>query len=126
MSQQALANEIGASRHWIMDLERGKPTLEVGLILRAIVALGLSVDLRDRASTQPLNRRVWQGGLEGPGDVPGMAAWSSRGASSRAARVREAAGAGAVPDLGDVLEKARGLDLGMRRTGSGGKAGEKL
>ena len=51
LSQQALADAIGVSRHWVMDLERGKPTLEVGLVLRAITALGLTTDLRDADRT---------------------------------------------------------------------------
>ena len=51
LSQQALADEIGASRYWVMDVEKGKSTAEVGLILRALTALGLAVDIRDRAGS---------------------------------------------------------------------------
>lgn len=47
MSQQALADSIGVSRHWVIDMERGKPTLEIGLVFRAIVALRLSIDVRE-------------------------------------------------------------------------------
>lgn len=53
LSQAQLANRIGVSRRWVSQLESGKKTLEVGLVLRAITALGLECDVRPRASAGP-------------------------------------------------------------------------
>jgi HTH-type transcriptional regulator / antitoxin HipB len=46
MSQEDLANMIGASRFWVLAMEAGKPTAEVGLVLRALGALGVALDVR--------------------------------------------------------------------------------
>ena len=44
--QKTLAEKVGVSRQWIVDVEQGKPRLEIGLVLRTADALGivLSVD----------------------------------------------------------------------------------
>ena len=46
LSQQSLADLIGASRQWVQRLEAGVPGVEIGLALRALRALGLAVDIR--------------------------------------------------------------------------------
>jgi len=43
-TQAELAMRSGVSRDWVIALEKGKPTLELGLVLRALKALGLSLD----------------------------------------------------------------------------------
>jgi y4mF family transcriptional regulator len=53
-SQADLAHRIGASRHWVIEMERGKPTVELALVLKAISALNLICDVRE----------------SGPGDGP--------------------------------------------------------
>ncbi len=45
LTQTELASLIGASRQWVFDLERGKPTLRIGLVLKALSALGLACDI---------------------------------------------------------------------------------
>jgi y4mF family transcriptional regulator len=45
LSQQDLATKAIVSRRWLSELESGKPTAEVGLILKVVAALGLYVDL---------------------------------------------------------------------------------
>ena len=45
-SQQMLAERIGASRFWVMQIERGKETAEVGLVLSSLHTLGLRLDAR--------------------------------------------------------------------------------
>jgi HTH-type transcriptional regulator/antitoxin HipB len=45
MSQAALAERTGVSRKWIYEFEAGKPTAELGLLLRVLDALGLSLEL---------------------------------------------------------------------------------
>lgn len=54
LSQAKLAQRVGVSRLWLVLLEKGKPTAQLGLVLRTLSALGLSLDMGERgASTQP-------------------------------------------------------------------------
>jgi len=41
LDQAELARRVGVSRQWLVEVERGKPRAEVGLILRVFNALGL-------------------------------------------------------------------------------------
>jgi y4mF family transcriptional regulator len=43
-TQSQLAAEAGVSRRWLSDLEAGKATAEVGLVLRTLHALGLGLN----------------------------------------------------------------------------------
>ncbi len=45
ITQEELAERIGATRQWVRFLEGGKPRLELGLALPALNALDLSVDI---------------------------------------------------------------------------------
>lgn len=49
LDQATLASLIGVNRRWVMEVERGKPRAEIGLVLKALEALGLdlSVERRD-------------------------------------------------------------------------------
>jgi HTH-type transcriptional regulator/antitoxin HipB len=78
LDQRSLAERVGVSRQWIVEVEKGKPRVEVGLILRTLAALELQVDIASAAS-----RRAAQ-----PAKV---------GAHSRA-RI----------DLNEVVDRARG------------------
>ena len=49
MSQAQLAAATGTSRQWVVDLERGKPTLALGLVLRALTAVGLTLRVETTA-----------------------------------------------------------------------------
>ena len=50
MDQSNLAEKAGTSRKWIVEVEQGKPRAEIGLVLRTLKALGVSLDLAaDRA-----------------------------------------------------------------------------
>jgi DNA-binding XRE family transcriptional regulator len=40
---------IGVSRQWIVAMEKGKPPAEIGLVLRALTALGVNLDADDLA-----------------------------------------------------------------------------
>ena len=44
--QADLALRAGVSRQWVVAMEQGKPTLEVGLVLRTLETLGLEVTVR--------------------------------------------------------------------------------
>jgi|TARA_B100000965_G_scaffold388602_1_gene393319 HTH-type transcriptional regulator/antitoxin HipB len=59
LGQQALADRIGVSRQWVVEVEKGKPRAEVGLILRALDALGVTL--------------VLGGGISGADDQDGAA-----------------------------------------------------
>jgi HTH-type transcriptional regulator / antitoxin HipB len=48
LDQQALAKKIGVSRQWVVEIEKGKPRAEVGLILRALDVLGVPLSVDDR------------------------------------------------------------------------------
>ncbi len=50
MHQADLAEKAGTSRKWIVEAEQGKPRAEIGLVLRTLRTLGVSLDLAaDRA-----------------------------------------------------------------------------
>ena len=50
LTQEELAERIGASRRWVWEMEKGKETLHLGLVLKAISALRLTFDVRPRMS----------------------------------------------------------------------------
>jgi transcriptional regulator with XRE-family HTH domain len=64
ITQAELAERVGASREWIRLLESGKPRLELGLTLRALTALGITLDAQSSASVatpvelRPSHRRT--------------------------------------------------------------------
>jgi HTH-type transcriptional regulator/antitoxin HipB len=41
LSQKSLADKVRVSRQWIVEVEKGKPTAEVGLVLRTMDCLGI-------------------------------------------------------------------------------------
>lgn len=45
LSQAALADRAKVSRQWVVAFEAGKPTAEVGSVLRTVAALGYVLDL---------------------------------------------------------------------------------
>jgi y4mF family transcriptional regulator len=52
LDQSTLAKRIGVSRQWVIGVERGHARAAMGLVLRAIDALGIRLD----ADTQPMSR----------------------------------------------------------------------
>ena len=44
LDQSTLANRIGVSRQWVIDVEHGHPRAEMGLVLRALDALDIRFD----------------------------------------------------------------------------------
>jgi HTH-type transcriptional regulator/antitoxin HipB len=51
LDQGELARRIKVSRQWVVEVEKGKPRAEIGLVLRALDALGLglSIDTGEKA-----------------------------------------------------------------------------
>lgn len=47
LEQRVLAQKVGVSRQWVIEVERGKPGAEIGLILRTLAALGIAVRVGD-------------------------------------------------------------------------------
>jgi HTH-type transcriptional regulator / antitoxin HipB len=41
LDQKTLAAKVGVSRQWIVEVEKGKPRAEIGLLLRTIDVLGI-------------------------------------------------------------------------------------
>ena len=52
ITQDALATKIGASRYWVAEFEQGKPRAELGLALKAIQAIGLTLAIGREAGTR--------------------------------------------------------------------------
>ncbi|MEV4344283.1 helix-turn-helix domain-containing protein [Actinoplanes sp. NPDC049596] len=50
LTQVELARRAGVSRRWLLELESGKATAELGLIFKVIAALGLYLDVRPESS----------------------------------------------------------------------------
>jgi HTH-type transcriptional regulator/antitoxin HipB len=48
--QLALARKAGTSRKWLIEVESGKPRAEIGLILRTLKALGVTLSVADTTS----------------------------------------------------------------------------
>ncbi len=53
MSQATLAAKAGVSRPWLSQLETGKRTTELGLVLTVLGALGLAIDITAAPPTSP-------------------------------------------------------------------------
>ena len=56
LSQSELAERAGVGRDWIIGLEKGTPTAEIGLILRALKSLGLTVQFCSTSEVHPPSR----------------------------------------------------------------------
>ena len=44
IDQKSLAQKVGVSRQWIVEVEKGKPRAEIGLLLRTIGALDIALN----------------------------------------------------------------------------------
>jgi HTH-type transcriptional regulator/antitoxin HipB len=50
MDQISLAKKAGTSRKWLVEVEQGKPGAEIGLILRTLKSLEVSIELESNSS----------------------------------------------------------------------------
>ena len=55
LDQKSLAQKVGVSRQWIVEVEQGKPRAEIGLLLRTISALGIALDA-ETGSKEPKDK----------------------------------------------------------------------
>jgi HTH-type transcriptional regulator/antitoxin HipB len=53
LDQRALAERVGVSRQWIIAIEHGKPSAELGLVLRTLRELGVRLEV---SSPEPEKR----------------------------------------------------------------------
>jgi HTH-type transcriptional regulator / antitoxin HipB len=67
LDQKSLAQRIGVGREWIIDVEKGKPRAQVGLVLRAINALAIALDARPE--TPPQKKDTSSKRVEAPVDI---------------------------------------------------------
>lgn len=58
-TQEELATRVGVSRLWIVQLEKGKPTAQVGLVLRTLKEVGVVLDVS--LSSPAISRRTGPG-----------------------------------------------------------------
>ena len=84
LDQSELAAKIGATRQWVISVEKGKPGAAVGLILRALDALGVSLSAD---------------GLDATQETPGDAALSAGPAEATAEILRI--------DIDQIIDEAR-------------------
>jgi len=49
LDQRTLADRVGVSRQWIVEAEAGKPRAALGLVLRTLDALGVSLAVEAQA-----------------------------------------------------------------------------
>jgi HTH-type transcriptional regulator/antitoxin HipB len=56
LSQSAVAERAGVGRDWVIGLEKGKPTAEIGLVLRTLRVLGLTIQIGSSSTTHDQGR----------------------------------------------------------------------
>jgi len=61
LNQKSLAQKVGVSRQWIVDVEKGKPRAEIGLLLRTIGALGIALDAEKEGPEKPKDTSLSHG-----------------------------------------------------------------
>ena len=58
LSQRDLAERVGVSRQWVVEIEGGKSRAELGLVLRTFEALGVSLAIDDGSTAAAAPRRA--------------------------------------------------------------------
>ena len=56
LDQKSLAETVGVSRQWIVDIEKGKAGAPLGLVLRTLGALGIFLDAHQDTPTSPRDK----------------------------------------------------------------------
>jgi HTH-type transcriptional regulator/antitoxin HipB len=57
-TQAKLAKQAGVKALWISQFERGKATVQVGLVFQTLKALNISLWTGNPSSTQPINKNT--------------------------------------------------------------------
>jgi HTH-type transcriptional regulator / antitoxin HipB len=58
LDQGTLARQVGVSRQWILEMEKGKPRASLGLVLRTLSALGAAIDIKDPINSPARARKT--------------------------------------------------------------------
>ncbi len=58
LEQRALAEKVGVGRRWIIDVEKGKPGSEIGLIFRTLRVLGIELATAPAAEADNSSGRI--------------------------------------------------------------------
>jgi y4mF family transcriptional regulator len=66
LSQTDLAQRLHVSQRYISHLERGKPTLQLGLVIRVLRELGVVLQVNDPSSPSPRRQPAKQSGRKRP------------------------------------------------------------
>jgi len=56
LDQRTLAEKVGVSRQWLIDVEKGKARAEIGLILRTLNALGIGLRAEEHSPQRTAKR----------------------------------------------------------------------
>jgi len=56
LDQKTLATQVGVSRQWIVDVEKGKPRAPISLVLRTVEALGINLAADDQGKNKEADR----------------------------------------------------------------------
>ena len=63
LDQLSLAKKAGTSRKWLIEAENGKPRAEIGLILRTLKVLGVSLATSGTVADVPPKRAETSAGV---------------------------------------------------------------
>ena len=57
LSQSALAERVGVSRQWIVEVEAGKPRAAIGMILRTLAVRGVTLGVEEPSTPESTPKR---------------------------------------------------------------------
>jgi len=57
LDQISLARKAHTSRKWLVEVEQGKPRAAIGLILRTLQALGITLEVGEPQKTPPVSQK---------------------------------------------------------------------
>ena len=58
LGQSQLAALIGVNRRWVMEIEGGKPRAEIGLVMKALAALGVEIQIGTAGPADPQSNEL--------------------------------------------------------------------
>jgi HTH-type transcriptional regulator/antitoxin HipB len=61
LDQKSLAETVGVSRQWIVEIEKGKTRAPLGLVLRTLGALGIVLDAQQETPPSPKGKNKSHG-----------------------------------------------------------------
>jgi len=77
LDQKSLADKVGVSRQWIVEIEKGKVRASIGLLLRTIGALGIALDAEKEGPEKPKDPSLSHG-AEAPVDIDSIVSSARR------------------------------------------------